>query len=109
MAHTPFGALRACESFSQMVEQGVVNGSTVGLRFDQIEITDAPHHPVRSVMIDISRRLYPMPLMRSILDAMSYAKLNVLVRLGLLTQSSTLYSEISLTNSSRFICVHTKL
>jgi hypothetical protein len=82
VAHTPFGALRACESFSQMVEQDVVaNGSTgVGLRFNNVEITDKPRYPVRSVMVDISRRLYPMPLMRSILDAMSYAKLNVLVR-----------------------------
>jgi N-acetyl-beta-hexosaminidase len=65
-----------------MVEQDVVaNGSTgVGLRFNNVEITDKPRYPVRSVMVDISRRLYPMPLMRSILDAMSYAKLNVLVR-----------------------------
>ena len=71
-AKTPFGLLRACETFSQLLE---ADGS---LPHETITIDDAPTYSHRGILLDLSRRLYPLTLMRSILDAMSYTKLNVL-------------------------------
>eukprot|EP01045_Picozoa_sp_COSAG04_P009127 COSAG04_NODE_521_length_13158_cov_26.145647_12_plen_776_part_00 len=75
-ADTPFGALRACESFVQLVENVTAGG--VGLRHDNIQITDWPEYPHRQILLDTSRRFYPVTFVKEILDAMSYAKLNVL-------------------------------
>jgi hexosaminidase len=75
-APTPFGALRGLESFYQLVAVAV-NGQ-LQLPRDAIEIADAPTFAHRSVLIDVGRRLYPLSFVRSIIDAMSYAKLNVL-------------------------------
>jgi hexosaminidase len=50
----------------------------IELPHDTISIADEPAYPWRSLMIDTGRRLFPMPLVRSIIDAMAMAKLNVL-------------------------------
>ena len=48
------------------------------LSYDNITIIDAPTYGHRSIMIDLGRRLFPIHFVKSILNAMSYAKLNVL-------------------------------
>jgi len=43
-----------------------------------ILIQDKPVYRHRSLLLGLGRRLYPISFVRSILDAISYAKLNVL-------------------------------
>ena len=73
-APTPFGALRGLETFYQLLN----NASTPTLPHSTIVVDDAPAFVHRSLMIDTGRRLYPLPFVRSIIDAMAMAKLNVL-------------------------------
>lgn len=75
-AATPFGGLRALETFYQLVTNGAT-AQSLQLPHDTISIADAPSYGHRSLMLDTGRRLYPLPFVRSIVDAMSYAKLNV--------------------------------
>jgi len=70
-APSPFGALRGLETFAQLVD-----GGSGTLPHDAIEIDDAPAFAHRSILIDLGRRLYPLPFVRGIIDAMSYTKLN---------------------------------
>jgi hexosaminidase len=65
-----FGAMNALESFSQLVN---ANGTITGTK-----ITDKPRYQFRASMIDTSRHYYPVEVILQHLDAMSYAKMNVL-------------------------------
>jgi hexosaminidase len=69
-AQTVYGALRALESFSQLVDRGVTVTSAM--------ISDSPRFQYRGFMIDTARHFYPMNLIYQHLDAMAYSKLNVL-------------------------------
>ena len=73
---TPFGALRGLETFYQLAAPGI-DGSAA-LPHTHISIVDQPKFSHRALMLDIGRRLYPLAFVRSIIDAMSYAKMNVL-------------------------------
>jgi hypothetical protein len=86
-ARTPFGGLRALESFYQLLGGGGGDANAnrtaaaadgLSLPGGSIRIADAPTYAHRSLLIDVGRRLYPVAFVKSILDAMSYAKLNVL-------------------------------
>ena len=69
-ATTVFGALNGLESLSQLVDRGTsVNGTA---------IRDWPRYQFRATMIDTSRHYYPVEVILQHLDAMAYAKLNVL-------------------------------
>ena len=69
-AATVFGALNGLESLSQLVDRGTfVNGTT---------IHDHPRYQFRATMIDTSRHYYPVEVILQHLDAMAYAKFNVL-------------------------------
>lgn len=71
-ATTPFGALYGIETFSQMVNpDGVLLG-------DGIAIKDAPSFRHRGLTIDVGRRIAPIDLVNSIIDGLSYSKMNVL-------------------------------
>jgi len=74
---TVWGALRGLETFSQMVHfnftSGVYEISQVPLK-----ITDAPRFAWRGLMVDTSRHFLPLPALRSIIDSLLYAKVNVL-------------------------------
>ena len=69
-SHTVFGALRALETLSQLVDRGTFVNGTI--------IEDSPRFRFRATMIDTSRHFYPTPVIFQHLDAMSYAKFNVL-------------------------------
>ena len=75
-ARTPFGGLRALETFYQLVTS--VASGAAALPHGEVLVRDSPGYGHRALMIDTGRRLYPVALVKSILDAMSYAKLNVL-------------------------------
>jgi hexosaminidase len=69
-ANTVYGALNGLESFSQLVSRSLlVNGTT---------INDAPRYQFRSTMIDTSRHYYTLEVILQHIDAMAYAKFNVL-------------------------------
>ena len=66
------GVLYGLETFSQLVNsQGMIVG-------DGITITDAPKFRHRGLTIDVGRRFAPIKLINSIIDGLSYTKMNVL-------------------------------
>eukprot|EP00118_Oscarella_pearsei_P018801 m.194897 g.194897 ORF g.194897 m.194897 type:complete len:390 (+) comp39508_c1_seq14:645-1814(+) len=59
------------ETFSQLIVNSTLECST-------IDVHDLPTYEHRGLMIDTGRRFFPIPLVFSFLDAMSYVKMNVL-------------------------------
>ena len=76
-AATVYGALRALETFSQLVVFDFDNSVYV-VRQAPLVIKDAPRFPHRGLMIDTSRHFQPLPTNRSMIDSLPFAKLNVL-------------------------------
>ena len=74
-AKTVYGALRALESFSQLVlfdydqEQYVVPNCPLNIK-------DAPRFPHRGLLLDTSRHFQPLSEIERTIDALSYAKYN---------------------------------
>jgi len=71
-ARTIYGAMYACETFSQLVGAGGV------LSASGVHVDDHPDYVHRSVMIDAGRRFFPVSTVESIIDGMAYNKMNVL-------------------------------
>ena len=67
---TSFGALYAVETFAQFVEGEA--------SFAAVTITDEPEFEHRGLTVDSGRRYAPIPLVKSIIDGLSYTKMNVL-------------------------------
>ena len=74
-ANTVWGALRGLETFSQMVR---FNSSLNYYQTYTHSISDAPRFSHRGILIDTSRHFQSVSSIKSVLDAMSYAKFNVL-------------------------------
>ena len=69
-APTVFGAMYALETLSQLVRDDLtVEGTT---------IADRPRFKYRGTMLDTARHYYPLRAIKMHIDAMSYAKMNVL-------------------------------
>eukprot|EP01116_Phalansterium_solitarium_P000613 TRINITY_DN10442_c0_g1_i1.p1 TRINITY_DN10442_c0_g1~~TRINITY_DN10442_c0_g1_i1.p1 ORF type:complete len:698 (-),score=76.75 TRINITY_DN10442_c0_g1_i1:110-2203(-) len=77
IAPTTFGALHALETLSQLVSFNFTTKTYV-ISNAPLVITDKPRFAHRELLIDTSRHFLPLPLIFSTIDAMSYAKLNVL-------------------------------
>ena len=73
-AKTWVGALRALETFSQLVEANSDNKLVV----HTASISDAPTYGHRGILLDTSRNFYPVSSILRILDAQAYNKMNVL-------------------------------
>jgi len=76
-ARTVYGALRALESFSQLVRFEYASGR-YELRGAPWRIEDKPRFPHRGLMIDTGRHYLPLASIRAAVDSMAYVKLNVL-------------------------------
>lgn len=72
-APTWVGALRALETFSQLVEANHDNE----LLIHTASIDDAPTYGHRGILLDTSRQFYPVASILKILDAQAYNKMNV--------------------------------
>lgn len=72
-AATPVGVLRGMETFLQSVRL-----DQDGFGVPAMTIDDKPRFPWRGLMIDVSRRWIPLPIILRNLDAMAAVKLNVL-------------------------------
>jgi hexosaminidase len=76
-AKTIYGIMRGLETFSQLV---VFDFGTKSYRIHggPWEITDSPRFPHRGLMIDSARHFETLASIRHVIDALPYAKLNVL-------------------------------
>ncbi|RUS18181.1 glycoside hydrolase superfamily, partial [Endogone sp. FLAS-F59071] len=72
-AKTPIGALRALETFSQLV----FRGEDDHLEVQTVHIEDYPAYPHRGVLLDTSRNFYPVKHILRTIDALAYNKFNV--------------------------------
>ena len=75
-APTQWGALKALETFSQLVYAR--GGGRHTLPAPPIKVTDRPRFGYRGLMIDTSRRYLAVTAIKQALDAMAYCKLNLL-------------------------------
>ncbi|KAL6620255.1 hypothetical protein ACP70R_035394 [Stipagrostis hirtigluma subsp. patula] len=76
-AQTVFGALHALETFSQLCSYDF-NARLIELRSAPWTILDRPRFPYRGLLIDTSRHYLPVPIIKSVIDSMTFSKLNVL-------------------------------
>ncbi|CAL9754288.1 unnamed protein product [Musa acuminata subsp. burmannicoides] len=76
-ANTVYGALRGLETFSQLCTPNTEN-KTVEIQKAPWYIEDEPRFSFRGLLIDTSRHYLPLNVIKQVIDAMSYAKLNVL-------------------------------
>ena len=72
-ADTVYGAIYGLETFNQLLVRGKAE-----LEFRNIIVRDYPRHQHRGLMIDAGRRFFPLPLMKKILDGMSFFKFSVM-------------------------------
>ena len=66
---SPFGAMYGAETFAQLAE---------GVAFQAVVVKDAPEFKHRGLTVDGGRRIAPIPLLHSIIDGLSFTKMNVL-------------------------------
>ena len=77
-AETVYGALHGLETFSQLTTRRLGHGCPIGINSSVIAIADEPRFRWRGLMLDSARHFLPLEALLSMLDAMSYNKLNVL-------------------------------
>jgi len=77
-AKTVYGALRALETFSQLVSFDFDSNSYVLTGGVPYSIEDAPRFAHRGLMVDTARHYQPLASIRAIVDSLPDAKLNVL-------------------------------
>ncbi|KAK6156436.1 hypothetical protein DH2020_010684 [Rehmannia glutinosa] len=76
-AKTVYGALHGLQTFSQVCYYNI---SSRGILVHQVPLTivDQPRFSYRGLLIDTSRHYQPLPVIKKVIDSMTYAKLNVL-------------------------------
>ena len=72
---TVYGALRALESFSQLVVFDY-DTETYVIASCPLYVKDAPRYPHRGMLLDTSRHFQPLAEIERTIDALSYAKYN---------------------------------
>ena len=77
-AQTIWGALHGLESFSQLTIRTAGNPGSVTINSSYVFIEDAPRFPWRGIMIDTSRHWHPLTSIRTMIDALSFNRMNVL-------------------------------
>ncbi|KAL0215349.1 hypothetical protein P9112_007533 [Eukaryota sp. TZLM1-RC] len=75
-ARTVYGALRALETFSQLVEES--SDGHLYIRQCPITIKDFPRYQWRGLLIDTSRHFLPVGTIKRMVDSLSFNKMNVL-------------------------------
>ena len=78
-ATTPKGALWGAQTLIQMKQTSFINSGGVYKRLLPCgTITDKPDYPIRGFMLDCGRKFYPMSYLYSLVNVMSYYKMNTL-------------------------------
>ncbi|XP_027184395.1 beta-hexosaminidase 3 [Coffea eugenioides] len=76
-AQTVYGALHALQTFSQLCYFGFET-RVIEVHQAPWTIFDQPRFSYRGLLIDTSRHFLPLPVIKKVIDSMTYAKLNVL-------------------------------
>lgn len=76
-ADRPLGAVRAIETFLQLVQQNKT-GATPGFSVPAVSIQDEPRFPWRGLSFDVARHFMPLDEVRRTIDGLAAVKLNVL-------------------------------
>ncbi|GAB2277138.1 Beta-hexosaminidase 3 [Dionaea muscipula] len=76
-AKTVYGALHGLQTFSQLCHFNL-NDEVIEVDLAPWTIIDQPRFLYRGLLIDTSRHYLPLPVIKNVIDSMSYAKLNVL-------------------------------
>ncbi|WOL17887.1 hypothetical protein Cni_G26680 [Canna indica] len=76
-AQTIFGVFHALQTFSQLCHFNF-DKRIVELYSAPWSIIDQPRFPYRGLLIDTSRHYLPLPVIKGVIDSMTYSKLNVL-------------------------------
>nr|GMC55913.1 beta-hexosaminidase 3 [Ipomoea batatas] len=76
-AQTVYGALHGLQTFSQMCQ---FNFTSRAFEVHQVPWTvlDQPRFAYRGLLIDTARHYLPLPVIKKVIDSMTYSKLNVL-------------------------------
>jgi hexosaminidase len=77
-AQTIWGALHGLESFSQLTVRTAGEPGSVTINSSYVFIEDAPRFPWRGIMIDTSRHWHPLSSIRTMINALSFNRMNVL-------------------------------
>ena len=106
-ADTVYGAMCGLETFNQLLVRGKRE-----LEFTGISIRDYPRYPHRGLMIDTGRRFFPVPVVKKILDGMSFFKMSVLhfhiSDLGRFAVESKLYPTLANASNGFFTKIEVK-
>ena len=93
-ADTVYGAMCALETFNQLLVRGKRE-----LEYTGISIRDYPRYVHRGLMVDTGRRIFPVPLLKKVLDGMSFFKMSVMhfhiSDLGRFAVESKLYPKLT--------------
>ncbi|KAL1193266.1 Beta-hexosaminidase 3 [Cardamine amara subsp. amara] len=76
-AKNVYGALHGLQTFSQLCHFNVKK-KIIEILMTPWNITDHPRFSYRGLLIDTSRHYLPLPIIKNVIDSMTYAKLNVL-------------------------------
>ncbi|XVF40838.1 hypothetical protein PTKIN_Ptkin01aG0148500 [Pterospermum kingtungense] len=76
-AQTVYGALHGLQTFSQLCRFNFAS-RVLEVHMSPWTIIDQPRFSYRGLLIDTSRHFLPLPVIKKVIDSMSYAKLNVL-------------------------------
>ncbi|KAK6232061.1 hypothetical protein SCA6_002134 [Theobroma cacao] len=77
VAPTVYGALHGLQTFSQLCHFNFTS-RVIEVHMSPWTIIDQPRFSYRGLLIDTSRHYLPLPVIRKVIDSMTYAKLNVL-------------------------------
>ena len=75
-ANTYYGALHALETLSQLITFDFAM-SVYQIGNSPWQIDDSPRYPHRGVLVDTSRHYQTLPVIRKIIDSLTYSKFNV--------------------------------
>ncbi|KAH0919580.1 LOW QUALITY PROTEIN: hypothetical protein HID58_027240 [Brassica napus] len=76
-AKSVYGALHGLQTFSQLCHFNMKK-KVIEILMTPWNITDQPRFSYRGLLIDTSRHYLPLPVMKNVIDSMTYTKLNVL-------------------------------
>uniref|UniRef100_A0A7C9EL37 Beta-hexosaminidase n=2 Tax=Opuntia streptacantha TaxID=393608 RepID=A0A7C9EL37_OPUST len=76
-ANSVYGALHGLQTFSQLCNYNFKT-RLIEVGWVPWTIVDGPRFPYRGLLIDTSRHYLPVPVIKNVIDSMTYAKLNVL-------------------------------
>eukprot|EP01133_Synstelium_polycarpum_P004107 gene4107-4794_t len=76
-ADTIYGAMRALETFSQLVTYSDAD-NTYSINFTPVVVNDFPRFPWRGLLIDTGRHFQPASYIMHLIESLAYSKLNTL-------------------------------